>query len=162
MYRTYDTPAKSTFYNGNRFSSRLEARWAVYFDELGVSYNYGPEWFELPNYNYLPDFWIYDDPETCFWLEIKFSYPNEDEISKMDELVYETGDEGRILFTKLLPTGHEYKEFGACDLVGQVYFWSDGWSYSCWEDGGSFELPTFDRDGDTVAQALNKAVWYPF
>lgn len=46
-----------TFYNGFRFRSRLEARWAVFFDALGVRYEYEPEGFELPNGKYyLPDF----------------------------------------------------------------------------------------------------------
>lgn len=35
-----------TIYNGYRFRSRLEARWAVFFDALGVEYQYEPE--ELP------------------------------------------------------------------------------------------------------------------
>lgn len=46
-----------TEYNGYRFRSRLEARWAVFFDALGVSYEYEPEGFELPSgKKYLPDF----------------------------------------------------------------------------------------------------------
>lgn len=32
-----------TYYNGYRFRSRLEARWAVFFDALGVRYEYEPE-----------------------------------------------------------------------------------------------------------------------
>lgn len=48
-----------TIYNGYRFRSRLEARWAVFFDELGVQYEYEPEGFEMPSGNrYLPDFKI--------------------------------------------------------------------------------------------------------
>lgn len=44
-------------YNGYRFRSRLEARWAVFFDALGVEYEYEPEGFELPSgKRYLPDF----------------------------------------------------------------------------------------------------------
>ena len=48
---------KETIYNGYRFRSRLEARWAVFFDSLGVKYEYEPEGFELPGLGgYLPDF----------------------------------------------------------------------------------------------------------
>lgn len=48
-----------TIYNGYRFRSRLEARWAVFFDCLGVKYEYEPEGFELPGVGgYLPDFRI--------------------------------------------------------------------------------------------------------
>lgn len=46
-----------TIYNGYRFRSRLEARWAVFLDSLGVKYEYEPEGFELPGVGgYLPDF----------------------------------------------------------------------------------------------------------
>ena len=46
-----------TLYNGYRFRSRLEARWAVFFDSLGVMYEYEPEGFSLPGGgSYLPDF----------------------------------------------------------------------------------------------------------
>lgn len=49
--------AIETVYNGYRFRSRLEARWAVFFDALGVKYEYEPEGFELPSgKRYLPDF----------------------------------------------------------------------------------------------------------
>lgn len=49
--------AIETEYNGYRFRSRLEARWAVFFDALGVKYEYEPEGFELPSgKRYLPDF----------------------------------------------------------------------------------------------------------
>lgn len=46
-----------TEYSGVRFRSRLEARWAVFFDALGISWEYEPEGFELPSgRRYLPDF----------------------------------------------------------------------------------------------------------
>lgn len=46
-----------TLYHGYRFRSRLEARWAVFLDSLGVKYEYEPEGFRLPDGSmYLPDF----------------------------------------------------------------------------------------------------------
>ena len=39
--------AIETRYNGYRFRSRLEARWAVFFDTLGIRYEYEPEGFDL-------------------------------------------------------------------------------------------------------------------
>lgn len=49
--------AIETIYSGYRFRSRLEARWAVFLDALGVRYEYEPEGFELPSgKRYLPDF----------------------------------------------------------------------------------------------------------
>lgn len=61
-------PAIQTRYAGCLFRSRLEARWAVFYDTLGVPWEYEKEGFELPSGCYLPDFWL---PEQDCWVEIK-------------------------------------------------------------------------------------------
>lgn len=49
-----------TEYKGYRFRSRLEARWAVFFDACEVKWEYEPEGFKLPNGQlYLPDFLLH-------------------------------------------------------------------------------------------------------
>ena len=69
-----------TIYNGYRFRSRLEARWAVFFDALGVDYEYEPEGFDLGDgLYYLPDFRVkcYGTRGSCdcepfdLWIEVK-------------------------------------------------------------------------------------------
>ena len=60
--------AIETVYNGYRFRSRLEARWAVFFDTLGVTYEYEKEGYDLEGLWYLPDFWL---PTAGAWVEIK-------------------------------------------------------------------------------------------
>ena len=51
--------AIETQYQGYRFRSRLEARWAVFFDALGVEWEYEPEGFDLGHEGkYLPDFYL--------------------------------------------------------------------------------------------------------
>lgn len=57
-----------TVYNGFKFRSRLEARWAVFFDNLSIKYEYEKEGYDLNGEWYLPDFWIND--WNC-WVEIK-------------------------------------------------------------------------------------------
>jgi hypothetical protein len=48
-----------TIYNGYRFRSRLEARWAVFFDAMNIQWEYEPEGFVLSNgEKYLPDFYL--------------------------------------------------------------------------------------------------------
>lgn len=60
-----------TTYKGYRFRSRLEARWAVFFDALGVPWEYEPEGFVLPSgAHYLPDFRVMLDGHP-YWFEIK-------------------------------------------------------------------------------------------
>lgn len=49
-----------TVYKGYRFRSRLEARWAVFFDACGVKWEYEPEGYNLGNgLYYLPDFLLH-------------------------------------------------------------------------------------------------------
>ena len=51
--------AIETAYKGYRFRSRLEARWAVFFDALGIEWQYEPEGYLLSNgVRYLPDFFL--------------------------------------------------------------------------------------------------------
>lgn len=51
--------AIETEYKGYRFRSRLEARWAVSFDALGIKYEYEPEGIVLSDgTGYLPDFYL--------------------------------------------------------------------------------------------------------
>lgn len=47
-----------TNYKGCRFRSRLEARWAVFFDEMGIKWEYEFQGFDLGGIYYLPDFWL--------------------------------------------------------------------------------------------------------
>lgn len=57
-----------TTYDGHRFRSRIEARWARFLTTLQLPYDYEKEGFALKSGNYLPDFWL---PKQNRWLEIK-------------------------------------------------------------------------------------------
>lgn len=72
--------AIETHYNGYRFRSRTEARWAVFLDAAGIAYEYESEGFELANGDwYLPDFHLVNDD---LWLEVKGKQPTKEEIRK--------------------------------------------------------------------------------
>ena len=45
-----------TWYKGIPFRSRLEARWAVFFDRLGIEWEYEPQGYGNGYLAYLPDF----------------------------------------------------------------------------------------------------------
>jgi hypothetical protein len=60
--------AIETHYHGYRFRSRLEARWAVFFDAAGIEYVYEPEGYVLGGRSYLPDFWL---PRLRTFVEVK-------------------------------------------------------------------------------------------
>jgi hypothetical protein len=94
--------AIETKYAGIRFRSRLEARWAVFFDALDIEWVYEPEGFEITSFSweypepyrslakpgyrlpagvepiqqkwwYLPDFYL---PAFGCWVEVKGSMEN--------------------------------------------------------------------------------------
>lgn len=61
--------AIETIYDGYRFRSRLEARWAVFFNAIGLEYKYEFEGFKgFDNVCYLPDFWF---PKQNIYAEVK-------------------------------------------------------------------------------------------
>lgn len=80
--------AIETEYKGYRFRSRLEARWAVFFDALEIEYEYEPEGYVLPSgKRYLPDFRIkcYGTRGDCdldcpfdLYIEVKGSMTQDD------------------------------------------------------------------------------------
>lgn len=67
--------AIETRYAGCRFRSRLEARWAVFFNHLDIRWEYEPQGFVIqrPGHAdtpYLPDFLL---PDCGTWVEVKGS-----------------------------------------------------------------------------------------
>ena len=69
--------AIETSYAGYRFRSRLEARWAVFFDSLRIPWEYESEGYLIgaEKRPYLPDFWL---PEAGTWVEVKGEMSNLD------------------------------------------------------------------------------------
>jgi hypothetical protein len=78
-----DIKAIETKFDGRRFRSRTEARWAVVFKGLGLAYDYEREGLVLNGEPYLPDFYLPDFP---FWFEVKGQEPNERETRLASEL----------------------------------------------------------------------------
>ncbi|GIH51929.1 hypothetical protein SAMN05421833_108209 [Microbispora rosea] len=64
--------AIETRYAGCRFRSRLEARWAVFFDHQGIRWEYEPKGFMTAAGPYLPDFRI---PDYRLIIEVKGADP---------------------------------------------------------------------------------------
>lgn len=61
--------AKETVVDGIRYRSRTEARWAIFFLNLGIEFHYEPERIELSSgESYLPDFIL---PEFRAFFEVK-------------------------------------------------------------------------------------------
>jgi len=66
--------AKDTIYRDYEFRSRLEARWAVFFDLMDLDWSYELEGYELDGASYLPDFLLYNmgpKEEQRHYVEVK-------------------------------------------------------------------------------------------
>lgn len=56
-------------YSGRIFRSRLEARWAAFFDLMQINWDYEPSHYQVgPALWYLPDFYL---PDLGVWVEVK-------------------------------------------------------------------------------------------
>ena len=103
--------AIETVYKNCKFRSRLEARYAVFMDVLGINWVYELEGYELQSGRYLPDFYL-PSFEGGSFAEVKFKF-NEKEIQLCRELCMMT-NKSVILFE------------GMPDSKVYNYFWMDG------------------------------------
>lgn len=120
--------AIETRYSGYRFRSRLEARWAVFFDALGIPWEYEKEGFDLgENGWYLPDFWL---PDKECWVEIKGTKPD-DRMSKAYAL--EAATDKTVFVQWGLPTVGAVGCYG--EATGGFVIGRSGGGYIAIEDG---------------------------
>lgn len=81
--------AIKTPYNGHIFRSKLECRWALFFDWFSIEWKYEPQHFSLvDSIYYLPDFWL---PKQECWFEVKGKIPTVNEQEKAARLAKRTG-----------------------------------------------------------------------
>ena len=179
--------AIQTEYKGYLFRSRLEARWAVFFDVCGVRWEYEPEGFVLPSgKHYLPDFLLHGVEGRApkdLYVEVKGKMTDEDaqkiyEFCGYDRM--EIGVETPILVVGNIPEGnyiadienycHKYGYYGFPDHKGGPYPFNfetiDG-DYFVAHPGinqnGKFELfgddgsYTYDRDDRATERAFRIA-----
>jgi hypothetical protein len=160
--------AIETVYKGYRFRSRLEARWAVFFDTLGIEWAYEPEGFELPDGSrYLPDFFLYIDksrgrrPGSGYWIEIKGQEPSLDEIKKLSYLC-QLSDHTGYIFSGL----PSEKPWVCCHRLGAIREYGRGYGQEIDSMRNfSFEATSiwhkcsnvYQRDVSAVERSLIKA-----
>jgi len=109
--------AIETQYKGYRFRSRLEARWAVFFDACGVKWEYEPEGYDLGDgLLYLPDFLLHGvtvnhafHRNNCdIYVEVKGQMNDEDaeKIKRFYEAGYEDESQWGVSKTAVLVVGN--------------------------------------------------------
>lgn len=132
-----------TYYNGYRFRSRLEARWAVFFDVLGIKYSYEQEGYSMQyGIRYLPDFKLFHvcrrDYSTAFeykkspvFVEVKGA-PDSSSISLDDKIKIEKFAEENdlIVFGNIPKDRREVYNLG-WDSYLFNYRFLDGDQYPC-------------------------------
>lgn len=111
--------AIETNYDGYRFRSRLEARWAVFFNAIGLEYQYEIEGFEMDGVRYLPDFYI---PSLNRWFEIKGTVLNTKEIKKCEEFCRRFDNEN-IKYSILIGAPDAIKIDGYYGILEYVWEW---------------------------------------
>lgn len=129
--------AIETLYSGCRFRSRLEARWAKFFDALGIKWEYEKEGYDLGEAGwYLPDFWLSDEK---IWVEIKGQEPTGKERDKAEGLFHAT--DNPVIVLSGTPGGHLLECFlnettdssgGYVWHRGEFHFYSYGKSPGLW------------------------------
>lgn len=108
-----------TYYNGYHFRSRTEARWAVFFDAMGIRYEYEVEGYTLSDgTRYLPDFFL---PEYRFmgserfgiFAEVKHKF-NQEEANKCKTLAKDSKHD--IILLEGPPDFRDYTMYDFLDL----------------------------------------------
>ena len=136
---------KETFFKGYRMRSRLEARWAVFFTELGIKWEYEYEGFDLSDgKGYLPDFYL---PifNNGTWCEVK---PETGDFSRA--LLFSRDFKERIWLCEGIPEKAIYKftwpnEFPDTYMCG-IPLWSQAYN-----ENRNFSMPCcFEACGGDV------------
>ncbi len=151
-----------------KFRSRTEARWAVFFNTLGIEYQYEKEGYHLspwgdpylpdfsysPDLPYLPDFFL---PDLGYWIEVKGKAPTEAEQRKASFFNYELAldDDPEISQQRLYivygnipwpyPKAGQIVGYAVCEQVGRDPDEEDGWGGLwglCWQ-----QCPVCERFG---------------
>src|SRR4051812_45121011 len=98
--------AIETTYKGKRFRSRLEVRWAMFFDELGIEWEYEPRQFGCPTAFYVPDFYL---PGHKKFVEVK-----PENMLKFPPKVYLAGRMTRVMDSTIHPDGRRVPQDISC------------------------------------------------
>lgn len=132
-----------TRYKNYHFRSRLEARWAVFFDALGLDWEYENEGFDLGNgVWYLPDFCITSIDGSLFYYEIKPKNFNgqdnkfnmlkdafEEEYNNADDKNKPVIREVNLLVGDPVDYFDKYLGLGVCPRCGLIG--GEGYCFSC-------------------------------
>lgn len=139
--------AIQTEYKGYLFRSRLEARWAVFFDACGVEWEYEPEGYHLGNgICYLPDFLLHGVEGRVsgdLYVEVKGNMTAED--TEKIRCFHENGMP--ILVVGRIPEGN---------TANELSYYIENQAYATTNNGiGFFNFETIDGDYFAAHPGIN-------
>lgn len=135
-----------THYKGYRFRSRLEARWAVFFDSINANWEYEKEGYDLGRIGwYLPDFWI----------RYTLNYPAE--FSNSGNFIEIKGGDPTNLELKRLSSLAQYTNHTSFLLVGPPGQCTRYWAHRSGSEGFT---ERFDDEISHVIPYGSEYVWF--
>jgi len=153
--------AIETHYKGYKFRSRLEARWAVFFNQMRITFQYEAEGYKLPSGWYLPDFWL---PQVKMWAEVKQNEFNSREYSLAFDLSKLTCFPCLMLVGE--PDFKPYKSVSVADGIDETgkLIWDDIDIYYCLvstylEEGNFYYFPSEEQALDDYGNDYKEAVY---
>ena len=159
--------AIETVYNGYRFRSRLEARWAVFFDALGIEYQYESEGFDVSGTWYLPDFFLPSQPSRDVYVPSMYVEIKPASLPRKQTKLF--GRFGSIECPLALICGQPYGVFGAFEwfddsdfeytievFEGDVSF---HWGKSWFLEGRRTNIITFEGEWGGVCGDEERTGW---
>lgn len=158
-----------TMYRGYLMRSRLEVRWAAFFDSLGIRWRYEDEGYVLSDGTwYLPDFYF---PESHSWGEVK-GVMDDIDLHKIKQLIQDTGRPVTVFHPdmqfqacnnwgdsyELLPRPDSSSVLVRCLECGKYYFMGTDGAYTCpccgAYDGDHHFTTIMEGDADTALDNL--------
>lgn len=112
--------AIETSYKGYRFRSRLEARWAVFFDAVNLRWEYEAEGYDVDGNWYLPDF-VVSIGRCAVYIEIKPKTIGTEEFMRLHRFVLR--NQGSLILLEGSPGGTTYEDpasYRATLIVGAL------------------------------------------
>ncbi len=156
-------------WHGHRFRSRLEARWKIFMDSMGIDSMYEAEAFQLPDgTRYFPDFYL---PVVFSFAEVKSLLEDPREaLSKLSKLSEFTNHQSLLLegppafrlYRGICPKfSLEEPLWFSLDIYNgrTKWYWQEHRLYcgSGEYDGGCFnELSCSDQYADSVYKAISE------
>jgi hypothetical protein len=143
-----------TLYDGHRFRSRREARWAVFFKEAGIPAEYEEQGYDLGAAGwYLPDFRVNRGTHADHFFEVKGVAPTPGELAKAEALCEQSKLPVYVYYADVrLPASAQLCEMSEKTYLDGIFQEGERAMARSWLEG------TW-KVGDPVSEVTLRRVW---